>query len=275
VFLESLSGADFAHTVYIPLADMRRRVTPAVLRAAKGMAGLGRGGLRDCRQFLITSLEGADSIVLSDENLLGSLYCFSRKNGLYPGADENLKVITSLFEKDIDIVIYLSIRSYASWLESVYLQFLKKGKRLVAFEEFIELAHVESMSWYALVRRLSAAAPAAKIMLWRYEAFFDNNQKILDGISRSLGHGRLAPVDFSGNPSLSAVAYEILMAARSAGIRGRDARPLVKFVRSHFLASNVYSKPKLFGATDSQRLSERYEKDLSLLLGLGNVALIG
>jgi hypothetical protein len=275
VFLESLSGNNFEDTVYIPLADMRRRVTPAVLRAAKGVAGLGRGGLRDCRQLLITSLEGAGSIVLSDENLLGSLYCFSRDKGLYPGAPENLRALINLFEGNIDVVIYLSVRNYSSWLESAYLQFLKKRKKLVAFKEFIELASVDSMSWYALVRRLSAAAPAARVVLWRYEDFLDNNQKILDGISRSLGHGRLALVDFSGNPSLSAVAYEILMAARSAGIRGRDARPLVKFVRSHFAASSVYPKPKLFGAGDRKSLSERYEKDLSLLLGLGNVVLIG
>jgi hypothetical protein len=276
VFLQSLSGAHPVGVTYIPFPDVRSRITPAVLRAAKGIGGLGGVGLRDCRDFLAASMARTGSIFLSDENLLGSLYRFSRAKGVYPDAQQNLKAIASLLKRDADIVIYLSIRNYAGWLESVYLQFLKKRKKLISFEEFLDLACVESISWYSLVYRLTEAIPSARIVLWRYEDFVDNNQKILDGIASVLGDDvKLGVVDFEGNPSLSVVAYDALMAARAAGIRKEDARKLVKFVRTHLAVNSGYPRPRLFGKGDVGLLAKQYENDLALLRELTNVCFLG
>jgi hypothetical protein len=275
VFQQSLSGPRSGDVAYIPFPDVRSRITPAVLQAAKVVGGLGGVGLRDCQALLAASMERAGSMFLSDENLLGSLYRFSRERGVYPGAQENLQVIAGLFKRDADIVIYLSIRNYASWLESVYLRFLKKRKKLISFEEFLGLACVESISWYSLVCRLSEAIPSARIVLWRYEDFVDNNQKILNSISSVLGDVKLTMVDFDGNPSLFVVAYDALMAARVAGIRNGDARKLVKFVRKHFAVTSGYPKPQLFGKGDVDLLSKQYENDLALLCELTNVCFLG
>jgi len=231
--------------------------------------------LRDSQALLASSMARTGSIFLSDENLLGSLYRFSRVKGIYPDAQENLKVIASLLKRDVDIVIYLSIRNYSGWLESVYLQFLKKRKKLISFEEFLELACVESISWYSLVCRLTEAIPLARFVLWRYEDFVDNNKKILDDIAIVLGDAKLGMVDFEGNPSLSVVAYDALMAARAAGIRKEDARKLVKFVRKHFAVTSGYPKPQLFGKGDVDLLSKQYENDLALLCELTNVCFLG
>ena len=275
VFLQSLSGPRSGDIAYIPFPDVRSRITPAVLRAAKGIGGLGGAGLRDSQALLASSMARTGSIFLSDENLLGSLYRFSRVKGIYPDAQANLKAIASLLKRDVDIVIYLSIRNYSGWLESVYLQFLKKRKKLISFEEFLELPCVESISWYSLVCRLTEAIPLARFVLWRYEDFVDNNQKILDGIASELGDAKLGMVDFEGNPSLSVVAYDALMAARAAGIRNEDARKLVKFVRKHFAVTSGYPKPQLFGKGDVDLLSKQYENDLALLCELTNVCFLG
>ena len=275
VFLQSLSGPRSGDIAYIPFADVRSRITPAVLRAAKGIGGLGGAGLRDSQALLAASMARTGSIFLSDENLLGSLYRFSRVKGIYPDAQANLKAIASLLKRDVDIVIYLSIRNYSGWLESVYLQFLKKRKKLISFEEFLELACVESISWYSLVCRLTEAIPLARFVLWRYEDFVDNNKKILDDIAIVLGDAKLGMVDFEGNPSLSVVAYDALMAARAAGIRKEDARKLVKFVRKHFAVTSGYPKPQLFGKGDVDLLSKQYENDLALLCELTNVCFLG
>jgi hypothetical protein len=275
VFLQSLSGPRSGDIAYIPFSDVRSRITPAVLRAAKGIGGLGGAGLRDSQALLASTMARTGSIFLSDENLLGSLYRFSRVKGIYPDAQANLKAIASLLQRDVDIVIYLSIRNYSGWLESVYLQFLKKRKKLISFEEFLELACVESISWYSLVCRLTEAIPLARFVLWRYEDFVDNNQKILDGIAIVLGDAKLGMVDFEGNPSLSVVAYDALMAARAAGIRNEDARKLVKFVRKHFAVTSGYPKPQLFGKGDVDLLSKQYENDLALLCELTNVCFLG
>jgi len=275
VFLQSLSGPRSGDIAYIPFPDVRSRITPAVLRAAKGIGGLGGAGLRDSQALLASSMARTGSIFLSDENLLGSLYRFSRVKGIYPDAQANLKAIASLLQRDVDIVIYLSIRNYSGWLESVYLQFLKKRKKLISFEEFLELPCVESISWYSLVCRLTEAIPLARFVLWRYEDFVDNNQKILDGIASELGDAKLGMVDFEGNPSLSVVAYDALMAARAAGIRNEDARKLVKFVRKHFAVTSGYPKPQLFGKGDVDLLSKQYENDLALLCELTNVCFLG
>lgn len=231
--------------------------------------------MRDSQALLASSMARTGSIFLSDENLLGSLYRFSRVKGIYPDAQANLKAIASLLKRDVDIVIYLSIRNYSGWLESVYLQFLKKRKKLISFEEFLELPCVESISWYSLVCRLTEAIPLARFVLWRYEDFVDNNQKILDGIASELGDAKLGMVDFEGNPSLSVVAYDALMAARAAGIRNEDARKLVKFVRKHFAVTSGYPKPQLFGKGDVDLLSKQYENDLALLCELTNVCFLG
>jgi len=255
---KQLGSADLA---YLPLAEMRRDVTSRLLRASR--RGFGREGnyLSACRDVLAAAMDGRRSILLSDENLLGSLYIFSKRIGAYPRAARNVDLIAKLFDPGMKLVIYMGLRDYSQWLESAYLQILKR-RQLLSFESFIGGISLGSISWPSLVGRISARVPGATIVLWRYEAFAQDNHWLMNHLSLQLGLASLTPAACRSNPSLSAIAHQVLMACQKSGIQEEHIPRVLKFVRKRLSVAQGYAKPVFFPGHVSASLSARYGRDL-------------
>lgn len=261
-FLNNSDQLESADLAYLPLAEMRRDVTSRILQASRLNVGTEGSCLSACRDALAAAMDGRRSILLSDENLLGSLYKFSRRIGAYPRAARNVGVLAKLLDPAMKIVIYMGLRDYPQWLETAYLQILKR-RRLLSFESFIGGVSLESISWPSLVGRISARVPGATIVLWSYEAFARDNHWLMDRLSLQFGVASLTPVACRSNPSLSAIAHQVLMACRESGIREEHVPRVLKFVRKRLSIAQGYAKPAFFPGHVSASLSARYARDLA------------
>ncbi|MCU0528087.1 MAG: hypothetical protein MUD04_01060 [Cyanobium sp. Prado107] len=270
-FLASIDTLHSAGVAYVPLAEVRANVTSVVLQSSQWVSRDSDAELR-CRELLATAMNSRQSLLLSDENLLGSLYRFSRNYGMYPSAPKNIKILNSLLDPDTQITIYLGVRDYASWLESAYLQLLKR-KRLIAFSDFISRIRLESLSWFSLVRRLSASVPDAEIVLWRYESFLEDNLFLVSRLSESLGIADLKLVSCRGNPSLSAIAHEVLMTCKERGIRDSHLSGLMKYLRKHLSVAEGYPRAVFLGKQIAASLGTSYARHLEELACLPKVVI--
>ena len=255
---DQLGSADLA---YLPLAEMRRDVTSRLLRASRHDFCREGSHLSACREVLAAAMDGRRSVLLSDENLLGSLYTFSKRLGAYPRAERHVGLIAKLLDPGMKLVIYMGLRDYSQWLESAYLQVLKR-RRLLSFESFIATVSLGSISWLSLVGRISARLPGAAIVLWRYEDFAQDNHWLLNHLSLRLGLASLTPATCRSNPSLSAIGHQVLMACRDNGIREQDVPRVLKFVRKRLSSAQGYGKPVFFPGPVSAALRARYGRDL-------------
>jgi hypothetical protein len=275
-FQEAFASGNVEGIAYVPLSQMRRNVTPLLLGSVKRIALLKRVDLRPCQQFLTTALGSSPAILLSDENLLGGLGDFMRVPGMYPRAGEHLSRLVGMFSGEPEVVIYLCIRDYPGWLESVYLQILKKAKvRLPSFDEFMANIQLDSVSWLSLCRRLLRAVPGSRIVLWCYQDFAADNQTVIDGIAGEIGIAGMRVTSERGNSSLSKLAHGLLMSAKRDGVRPEDIPRLVRFVKSRFSVRRGYSKPSLMEPSYSIPLLERYASDVSSLRALEEVDCLG
>lgn len=271
-FLANLESLDSAGVAYAPLAEVRTEVTPAILRRHAWRTG-GGDARSQCREFLASALKDRRLLLLSDENLLGSPYRFSKRKVMYPKASRNIKALADLVGGNTDITIYLAVRDYASWLESAYLQLLKR-KQLIPFADFVRPIRLESLSWLALLRRLSAAVPRADLVVWRYESFLEDNLFLASRLSQSLGIPGLKLVSSRGNPSFSAIAHEVLMTCRSRGIQDRHLPGLMKYLRKNLTVADGYPRAAFLRQQVAQSLSARYRLHLQQVARLPKVVVL-
>jgi hypothetical protein len=272
-FLASLQSFDSIGISYIPLAESRSLVLPAV-RGKSPFMGANSTVIRGCRDLLADRFREHGAVLLSDENLLGSLYRFSGGRGLYPSSQANIRSLVDIMGRDVEVIVYLSVRSYASWLQSAYVQLLKR-RRLVAFADFIKNVRFSSLSWPGLVERISRALPGAKIVIWPYELFAKDNALVLAYLAQKLGGVDLQMVAARPNPSLSAIAHEILMTCKQAGIEESDIPSLLKYLQAHLSVARGYAKPVLLDPDEISFLEGSYASHLRQLQLLPYVEMLG
>lgn len=242
---------------YVPLKELRKTFTEHLIwnRKLEDPRGLLPDGVR--------SATAARAGLLSDENLLGRLYNF--ENGQpYPEAPRNLtRTLELLAAKDSAITIFLSIRNYADWLESVYLQALR-AKLVLPFSIFCKRVDLEMISWEKLLSDLIGAAPGCSFIVWPYEYFLSNNDPVIERFARFLDTDLSLRPETPANLSYSSVAYSILLGAKRsrAEIQPEHWEKLHRFVRSTFSVTQGYQRPKLFPKSRRDNLSSRYDSDL-------------
>lgn len=268
-FLANISNLEAAGISYISLAESRSLVLPAL----QGRSAPARA-TRDCRDLFAARWSQHDAVLLSDENLLGSLYRFSAGRGLYPSSQANLRSFVAILGEDVEVILYLSVRSYAAWLQSAYLQMLKR-KRLVAFADFVKTVHLSALSWVGLVERLARAVPRARIVIWSYELFANDNAGVVSFLSEKMGAVDMRVVEARPNPSLSAIAHEVLMTCSQAGIGESDIQSLLKYLQAHLSVAKGYAKPVLLGPGEISLLDRRYKAHLRQLRQLPGVDMFG
>lgn len=272
-FLASLQSFDSVGISYIPLAESRSLVLPAV-QGKSAFMGAPSTVIVGCRDLLADRFREHGAVLLSDENLLGSLYRFSGARGLYPSSQANIRSLLNIVGRDVEVIVYLSVRSYASWLQSAYVQLLKR-RRLVTFADFIRNVRFSSLSWLGLVERISHSVPGAKIVIWPYELFAKDNALVLACLAEKLGGADLQMVAARPNPSLSAIAHEILMTSRQAGIEESDIQSLLKYLQAHLSVAKGYGKPVLLDPDEISFLEESYASHLRQLRLLPCVEMFG
>lgn len=214
---------------------------------------------RDPGRRLARLRSGPDRIALSEENILGvsgDLLSWP----FYPRLAGRLRPFDGLAE-EAELTLFLSVRGFEGLLPSAYAQALRTRPIPGGFGPIAAAALDSPPSWLELVRRIAAAAPRARLRVWRFEDYLTREQEIL---SRFCGveappADRLPPPDFTRTPSARAVA-------RIEALSPLLPRALHKMAARRIIAADG-SDEKFSPFSPSQRslLREAYEEDLARL----------
>jgi len=241
------------------------------LSLAPGEAGEAEHGAQ-IRAALRNDACGAGRLVLSEENVLGTLYgpALFREGGLYAKAAGRLSRLAALLPAG-QVTVALSLRDPAGYLGSVYSQWLMSG-RIMPFERFLGATDPASLRWSDLVARLAGALPEARFVLWRYEDYPGVAPEVLQEM---LGDGAaLARHGISrAHPGLSARAHAAIMAEHHILVAaGQDrACTRVKALRTAFPKGQEYPAFQPFDAPTLHRSATAYVHDQARLAALPGV----
>jgi hypothetical protein len=117
---------------------------------------------------------GPRTFVLSEEKLMGgSLQAFATP--IYPQVERMVPLLASLSAPaagGAEVTLFLSIRSFDGQMPSAYVQELKFSPPIAGgFDNLKERVLAAPPSWFGLVRRIRAAAPAVPLRVWRQEDY--------------------------------------------------------------------------------------------------------
>jgi hypothetical protein len=137
---------------------------------------LTRPALRRRLERLMAETEGANTFLLSDENLTGTIaanYFFGR---LYPWAGMRTKMLAGVLAGH-DAHYYLCIRRYPDYLVSSWLQLATRG-RPPAFEKYVEKFSPEGRGWADLVSDIASAVGKENLTVWTYDWFAEDPHRV-------------------------------------------------------------------------------------------------
>lgn len=111
---------------------------------------------------------GASHLVISDENMLGSLRGTLEDTRLYPDAGRRIAAYAHGFE-DHHVTVALCLRDYADWWTSALAFSLMRGGPLPR-TDLRENLVTQPHRWRRIVEEVARVLPDATVKVWTYEA---------------------------------------------------------------------------------------------------------
>lgn len=115
--------------------------------------------------------DGVKSLIVSEENMLGSIGGNVRDGSLYNEASGLLQRFTPGFGGHCNRVA-LSIRSYDEYWASVFNFVTQRGGKLLSKQKMDELA-AQPRRWRDIITEVSGIFPSAELIVWSFEATLD------------------------------------------------------------------------------------------------------
>ena len=209
------------------------------------------------RTLLKMDNASADRLIFSDEDLMDR-FRPERWECLYPNAQMTVRGISqSLSETEARFI--LTIRDYADFLDSCYIQRLKMGMHYSA-EDFKSRLHITSFSWVDLVERVRDACHPFGLSVFQFDRHV--NERIMHHIQDFLD---LPPLEFKDtktiNDRYSDIAIMVAQIAnRSLASAGKKA--LRKFLQTHMKKKDT-DRFTLFSQHERAQLNEKFSADVS------------
>jgi hypothetical protein len=159
----------------------------------------------DPREQLEILREGADRLVLSEENFIGVL---NSPRGLgvrkrYKVAGERLSAFSTAVGQDLDV--FMAVRRPTAYLNSAYGQMLMGGQ-VRPLGVYLRRNPISSVDWLDVVSRIRAAKGVGRVVVWRYEDYATLFSRIVAGLVGDDAAPHVQFVDRSINSGLSAAA---------------------------------------------------------------------
>ena len=202
-----------------------------ILVSAKGTGGFFTAPFkrRTAAALLSDLLEGQtgnsalpERLILSDEKMLGRAFDADGRS-IYPFARTHLASIRKLFPGKID-EIHLTIRSYDTFLVSVYAMRALYAHGVKPFEQISETLLHPQLKWSNLVDDLQQFFPDARIVLSVFEEHGPKQrlQSLLGEVGRGIDIGGYLPPPVNMAPTLDAIN-----AVQISGKKPRDPDRIV------------------------------------------------
>jgi hypothetical protein len=140
--------------------------------------------------LLLQNAEGSgfQTLLISDENLLGTCAGNLRQAELYPSAGQRVAQIAGVFGERLRKIV-LSVRSLEEWWTSACALSFRKDHRFDRLPDFDRIAS-RARSWRALITGIAQAAPGAELLILPFEKFKGHQEHQLEVIT-----GHPAPPD--------------------------------------------------------------------------------
>lgn len=259
---------------YWTLEQLRRPIATAISEASPG------GGLKSTLRRNIAprpsvsidtlmDFAGVGYSIFSEENILGPTNQ-SLDGTLYPNAARRLSSLSPLF-RDREIRLFLSLRDYADFLASLFVEALRHGHWLTP-DQFMQANENPKGQWVNLVRSLCTVVPSAQITIWRYADFAAQKPQLIELLTGLKASALVEPE--SGDARPGATAQAVLEHCKHAEPMSRAQRimSMAKMEYRYPISSNAKFAPWPDDARAA--MAAAFEEDLDEIATLPNVRLL-
>ena len=190
-----------------PLEDVRARLMPVVSPPARDPA---ENEARRAHAVVWLSQwhAGGRSVVLSDENLIGTCERVLALNSIYGGALPRLQRLAEVL-RGHEVRVWLSVREYGAFLRSAWCETLRHGAYR-PFRQAYAGMDLARRGWEHLAQDILQAFAGVELRCWRYESL----QAVRGAVTESLfglpPARQPAPDDQRDRRSLSRLAVRLL-----------------------------------------------------------------
>lgn len=125
-------------------------------------------------------LTGASHLIVSDENMLGSLRGTLEDTVLYQGAGRRISAHAGGFSHH-RLTVGLCVRSYVEWWTSAIAFRLSRGGPLPR-ADLRENLVTQPRRWRHIVEEIARVLPDATVTVWTYEALGDKPHRVLEDL---------------------------------------------------------------------------------------------
>jgi hypothetical protein len=238
--------------VFLPLESMRESITAAVSSQAPPVSLAAKNMICELMRSARTR------VVFSDENLLGYPGHRQGRAGLYPNAKRLLSNLKALGLPD-EFTVLLCIRSYDTYLVSLYSEILRNGP-ILTFGEFLLGYELRSLSWFELLKDIRSVFQKASIKFWTFETF---KERPILGIAAVAGlpESIIGVQSLPSRQSMSEKAVAELLALRDS-MSEAEILQRVPDIEAAFPRSAAYPAFHPLSKVDEQCLRDEYWDDL-------------
>lgn len=119
---------------------------------------------------------GADRLLVSDENMIGSPRACLKSGALYPGIGERMARVSAAFGSKVTRIVF-SVRSQDLWWASLAAYSVARGQSLPNAAKLTAIAR-NTRSWRDVITDLACAMPQAELLVLPFEEFASRPDKL-------------------------------------------------------------------------------------------------
>lgn len=244
--------------------------------AAAGVGYLGPGHLRETDYFYLDEKAGFDAgarerfaadrdaaggmrLVLSEENILGSMRLNLQQRRFYPKVRSRLVAYAGLFGQ-APARVGLALRGYAGYWGSAY-SYLLPAHNLPPFENLASDLAGTARGWLDVITDIRAVFPEAEIVVWRLEDMQDGMRPAVAAfIDRPVAQMRDVARRINESPGIDAIPLIRAIRAGDRSLNGAEVR-----ARLASAPAPVPGSVELFSEREKVIMAKRYGEDWKAL----------
>ena len=207
-----------------------------------------------------SGLSGLDTIVISDENLLGFLNNIFAHGLFYPETARRLRRLQQMLPVAPSKVV-IAIRPYDSYFASAYGRWISPGRMVLPRATVAELVLGLTRGWSDVLTDVATAFPTAELVISEYSPDRRFAPSQLAAILGPLSHSLVYNPDYRWNRSMSAYQTMLYEKAIAAGdvAKAEDIRTWKRFKQPRLL-------DEFWEEAARKALQERYEAERARIL---------
>lgn len=251
-FLRELEGFSL-------VVNARKRLAAGDL-AAQNTVDVARETLHAA--FDKVAASGAKTLLMSEENMLGTMHRNLKDRRLYATAAERLTIYADLLPQ-APAKVALGVRSYADYWRSAYLFVLRKRQLERFTPELARDLAAQPLSWEDLAQTVKSVFPKAGLQIWAQEGLGGCEVQIAGQVlGRAAGAEGLKPLGKPANTGLNAADIDLIFRARNhkPDLANKPLDAKLAKMRANRGPLDV---PALFTPAQEAQMADRYTSDMA------------